>query len=108
MSLPHVLQLATLRAGDWEAVRFVSAGSRLSTNKSSLSCAGVVTEEEEGGIAVWFLFKSRYTQAWEGARGAEGLTELQARDQSPAQPGQVRTRCEVTGDTYTTAAFSLS
>lgn len=76
------------RAGDWEAIRFVSAGSRLSTNKSSLSRAGVVTEEEEGGIAVWFLFKSRYThtQAWEGARGAEGLIELQAWDQSPSRP----------------------
>lgn len=33
--------------GTGEAIRFVSACSRLSANKSSLSRAGVVTEEEE-------------------------------------------------------------
>lgn len=87
------LQPAPLRAG--EAIRFVSAGLWQSVDKSSLSRAGVVTEEVDGrgggGIAVWFLFKATYTHVcmyivhtW-ACEGTEGFTQLQAWDQSPSR-----------------------
>lgn len=50
-----------------------------------------MTEEEEGGTAVWFLFKSRYTQARETANAAEGVERsvLRARiEPSVAGPGR--------------------
>lgn len=91
------LQPAPLRSGlgSGEAIRFVSAGLWQSVNKSSLSRAGVVTEEVDGrgggGIAVWFLFKATYTHMCvcishtRACEGTEGFTQLQAWDQSPSR-----------------------
>lgn len=94
---PACLRFSLLRSGlgSGEAIRFVSAGLWQSVNKSSLSRAGVVTEEVDGrgggGIAVWFLFKATYTHMCvcishtRACEGTEGFTQLQAWDQSPSR-----------------------
>lgn len=89
----------------------MSAGLWLSANKSSLSHAGVVTEGGGGHHCLVSIQIQVHTQACEGARGAGGLIQLQAWDQSPSRPELRPDRAQAagaTGATFTTRLLSTN